>query len=227
MKTRLHPDLSFAAALLCATAWFAVWLTAFRPAPAARVIHPTNPSVALRPALASQPDALSRPSLFALPSEQGFSGTFPETRIDQSLKLAHPGLPDFYLPRETAARPAPSQIQFVEPVSLPKAGQLSVPGIARPETAARPSDASTFLFLSPNLRLRSDSPFLLGSVGPLPDFLRAHLRVETDGTVSQCFFETPLENSALDGVIRGLHFHPVQQATDGWLEIRVSPNGGN
>jgi hypothetical protein len=212
--------------LLCATAWFAVWLTAFRPAPAARVTALAHPSAALRPALASLPDALSRPTLFALPSEQGFSGTFPEARIDQSLKLTHPGQSDFYLPRETAARPAPSQIQFVEPVSLPQAGQLSTPGIARSPATARPSDAGTFLFLSPNLRLRSDSPFLLGSVGPLPDFLRARLRVEPDGTVSQCFFETPLKNSALDGVIRGLHFHPVPESTDGWLEIRVNPGGG-
>ncbi len=222
MKTRSHLIPAFAAALLCTTAWFAVWLTAFQPLPARHEMRPDQPKVALLPA-GPEPDPLSRPTLFALPAEQGFSGTFPEPRMHLALKLDHPQQPDYYLPRETAASPAPKEIQFTEPASLPQAGQLSAPDTV--PFAAAASQPGIFLHLSPGLRLRTDSPFLLDGIGPLPDFLKAHLKVETDGRVSQCFFDTPVDNSALNGALRSLHFHPVPEATDGWLEIRVNPAG--
>lgn len=220
MKTRTQTASAFVGALFCATAWFAVWLTAFKPLPAQRAEAADLPVLALRPAAETD---ISRPTLFALPAEQGFSGTFPESYVYKELELRHPQQPDIYLPRGAEAKPARPQIRFTEPVSLPQAGELTVPDSAQNPAAQQPG---TYLFFSPGLQSRTNETIQLSLSGEQPFSVRVQLQVETDGTVSRCFSETPITNT-LTASLLSLCFNPAQNAVDGWIDIRFIPEGNN
>ena len=223
MKTRLQSILIFAGALLCASAWFALWLTAFHPQPVPPPNQPVHPSLALYPAQLADAPHFTQPTLFALPVKEGFSGTFPESRVYLNLKPEHPQQPDFFLQQRPHSKPLRKQIRFIEPVSLPQSGQLTVPGVAQ-QTDSKPP-TGLFLILSPKLQARTDRALQLKGSENLPAFVRIQLKVDPEGAVSQCFFETPLENDALARIIRALRFNPAPTETDGWLELRNIPEG--
>ena len=224
MKTRDHTVSAIAAALFCAVAWLAVWLTAFRPLPAQSIAAPKLPMVSIRPATPAAERPVQEPSRFALPSQQGFSGTFPASRVDVDLDLNPPEQPDLFLARSTGKKTATRPLRYTEPVSLPQSGRLSLPGTERIEPDLQPG---TYCFLSPELDLRAPNPVLPPLESNLPDVVRIQLRVDADGSVSQCFFETPVTNRALPTVIRAIRFEPAPQTTDGWIEIRSIPEANN
>lgn len=219
MKNRTQTASAFAGALFCATAWFAVWLTAFQPLPDRQAETADLPALALRPAGAET--AVSRPTLFALPAEQGFSGTFPEPRVDMPFEHNHPRQPEVYLPRGAEAMPARPETRFTDPVSLPQAGELAFPDSSREPSAQPPG---TYLFFSPELQSRTNETVRLTLSGEQPLSVRVQLQVEANGTVSRCFSETPVK-STLTASLRNLRFNPAREAMDGWIEIRFIPEG--
>ncbi|MGE4489693.1 MAG: hypothetical protein AB7E95_09135 [Kiritimatiellales bacterium] len=115
MKTRLQFTPALAAALTCAAVWFAFWFTAFRPEPVLPEQQAVQPSVRrlLHGGLVFD---LRRPDCFALPKTFGFSGRFPENRVDLKFSLEKPASPVRWLPRPEPARPEldPEQILKTE-----------------------------------------------------------------------------------------------------------------
>lgn len=225
MKTRLKISPALGAALLCAILWFAFWLTAFTIQPLIKTIPQRHPTATYLPAGAENTRELLAPTLFALPSAQGFSGVFPETRVHMDLSLNQPEQapqPEFYLQYEPTPRTEPDQVSLIETAPIPRAA-LPAPGTDPIQTAPRPGRIA--LFLSPELQPRTTEPMHLSISGELPSSVRVSLSVQPDGTVDQAFFETPIENAALAGAIRKLQFKPSATRTDGWLEIRFTPGG--
>ncbi len=234
MKHRLQLSPAFAAATVCALLWFALWLIPFRPIPLRAILSPTRPAAALCPPDAETTRELRSPTLFALPSEEGFSGTFPTSRINLFVPttghaVSNP-LPEprinpadsqyTYLPRAPVTRPEPDQISLRE--ALPRL-KTDLPAPGARASSALPQPDRIALFLSPELQTRTDSPLQLTVSGELPSSVRIHLSIRPDGTVDQSIFETPVENETLAGAIRQLRFKPASSRTDGWLELRFTP----
>lgn len=234
MKFRLQLSPAFAGATACALLWFAVWLIPFRPAARGKMTPPVRPAVCLWPGGAETIREIRSPSRFALPSEQGFSGTFPAARINLLVPSAgtemksrinppdNPAQDNSYLPRDPIARTQPDPISLLEKIprlttDLPMPTVLPASIIPQPPRIA--------LFLSPELQTRSDEPPQLTVPGDLPTSVRIHLGIRPDGTVDQALFETPVQNDALAGAIRRLRFKPDAGRTEGWLELRFTPEG--
>ncbi len=234
MKHRLQLSPAFAGATACALLWFALWLIPFRPVPLRTMLSPTRPAATFCPAGAETIRELRSPTLFALPSEEGFSGTFPESHINLFVPTAGHDVGDplpesrinpadsqyTYLPRAPFARPEPDQISLREALprlktDLPSPGACLSSAIPQPDRIA--------LFLSPELQTRTNSPLQLKVSGELPTSVRIHLSICPDGIVDQAIFETPVENETLAGAIRQLRFKPASSRTDGWLELRFTP----
>jgi hypothetical protein len=218
VKNRVQLTPALTAALLCAAGWFAFWLFLFRPASQPPVIPPAHPEV-IRLIADEQPlSKLKTPTLFALPSAEGFSGRFLENRVDLPLTLEKPSSPVRYLPRENSAVPGMNQALLMEDTAVPQ-GALPIPGVT-PRTAVPPA-TTTQLFLSPELKARAGEIHPLNiSVTGLPETVRVNLAVRPDGMVERAFFETPVTNAALLGAIRVLPFKPAQATTEGWIDIR-------
>ena len=217
MKTRLQFTPALTAAILCALAWFALWLTAFRPIPEPAVETPRRTAAAVCPAT---DDPLRAPSLFALPAKEGFSGTFPEKQVYVEIDLERPRQPETYLSRQPTASAAPDQTELIESIPLPHS-DLPLPEGTRTKVIRRPGPIA--LFFSPELQPRAQTTSLAG-VEPLPvASVRIHLTVRPDGTVAHAFFETPMEQPALLSAVRKLRFRPASVQTDGWLDIRFTP----
>lgn len=90
------------AAILCATAWFAFWMripSSERPAAPPRPVR--TPAIRLTTGCRHMRNLLN-PVLFALPSDKGFSGIFPDRNVDVRLSLERPQSPAIFL-----ERPAP------------------------------------------------------------------------------------------------------------------------
>jgi len=240
VKHRLQFNPTMGIALVCALLWFALWLVPFHPAPLHENRPPARPSTAFRPDGVKTFRRLRSPALFALPSEQGFSGDFPKDRInlfvpangtnnvDNTLpetRISSSTQPDnqpFYLPRSPVERAEPDQISLQEPMPQPKM-DLPAPG-AHPTAIILQPDRIA-LFLSPELLARVDAPPQLTVPGILPTSVRIHLGIRPDGTVDQVLFETPVENEALAGTVRQLRFKPAAVRTDSWLDLRFTPEG--
>lgn len=210
-------------ASVCALAWFALWLTAFRPAPTS-LFQPESP-----PRLILHPDingsfALQNPTRFARPSQEGFSGTFPPERIPLRLALRQPHPPETYLSRPSAIAPAQNQPESIEAIPLPQS-ELPAPGAARTTLVRHPGRIE--LFFSPELQSRADCAEPFKEIEALSLVtLRIHLTVRPDGTVAHALFETPAEPPALLSAIRKIRFSPSPETTVGWLDIRFTPPAG-
>jgi len=222
VKQRLQLSPALTAAILCALLWFAFWLIAFHPRPIRKITATVYPAAIFLPAGAEDIREIRSPTLFALPSEQGFSGTFPESHVNLKLSLDQPDQPKFYLPREPADRTPPTQISLLETVP-PLQSQLPAPGATHTGSAPRPERIA--LFFSPSLQVRMPDPVELDLSGTLPPSVRIHLTIRPNGTVEQALFETPVENSTLAGAVRKLRFAPAAEQTSGWLDIRFTAGG--
>ena len=210
----------FGFAILCALLWFALWLTAFHPAPHPEILTPHRPGLSRGVPEAKTIRDVQNPTRFALPSSKGFSGTFLESHVNIKLSLEQPPQPTFYLPRETIARPVIDQGHLFEPAPLPTP-ELPFPG-DRPISPI-PQPGRIALFLSPELQHRATKPLQIDLSGDLPPSVRIHLRLLADGTITHLFFEPSITNSALNAAIRTLHFEPAPTHTDGWMDLRFTP----
>lgn len=229
MKSRLQITSAFAGPLVCALLWFALWLVPFHPTPMRDIRPALCFPVTFQPNAAESLRDLRSPSLFALPSAHGFSGIFPEphnalitpsTVTDGNNKPNRIESQNLYLPRKPKDRKTPDQVSLQEAVP-PMKRELPIP--APPPRSPVPQSKGISLFLSPELQARTDNPPQLRVPGTLPDSVRIHLGIRPDGTVDQVLFETPVENRALAGALRRLHFKPAAERTDGWLDLRFIP----
>ena len=218
MKPPLQITRPLGIALGAATLWVAFWLVAFRP------VTPTRP-VVRRPIarlsvarLSDIPDFID-PALFALPSRQGFSGDFPADRLNSGPRFTSPEQQQYFLEagviREGDPNPAPLY-HTVRPVQT----ELPRPNAADAAPALPPG---LHLSVSPELSDRATATALPELSGDLPAYARVHIRVEPNGTVSRCFFDTPPPTDALPAAVRSLRFAPAPHPVDSWIEIRSIP----
>jgi len=209
-------------ASVCSLAWFALWLTAFQPMPERPVESAPRPPAAFCPATDKTLHSLQAPTLFALPSKEGFSGTFPERQVNVELSLERPRQPDTYLSRQPAAAPAPDQTQLIESIPLPQ-NKLPAPRAIRTTVLRQPEPIA--LFFSPELQSRAAEIKSINGIEILPvASVRIRLTVRPDGSVAHAFFEDPMENASLLSAIRQLRFSPATEESTGWLDIRFSPS---
>ncbi len=223
MKIRIQFTPVFTVAILCAAGWFVFWLTAFRPVTLRPVNAAVRPEVTRLVADDETLRKLKTPTLFALPSGEGFSGNFLENRVDLHLSHEKPASPVRYLPHENASSSGVDQTLLVTEKALPQS-KLPAPGVI-PHTAARP-DRGAQLFPSPELKPRAGGSlhFDLAASG-LPETVRVNLTVHPDGTVGQTFFETPVTNASVLSAVRQLRFKPAAEQTEGWIDIRFTQEG--
>ncbi len=222
MKFRVQFTPALTVALVCSLAWFALWLTAFQPMPEPLVEFAQQPPAAFCPATDKTLHSLQAPTLFALPSKEGFSGTFPERQVNVELSLERPRQPDTWLSRQPAAAPAPDQTQLIESIPLPQ-NKLPAPGVVRTTVIRQPEPIA--LFFSPELQSRATEIKSINGIEILPvASVRIQLTVRPDGRVAHAFFEKPMENTALLSTVRQLRFAPAPEETAGWLDIRFSPS---
>ena len=220
MKNRFHFNPILALAVACTLLWFGFWIVAFEPAPApTEKVTATRPTASFWPKGAEPIRALHSPTLFAFPSEQGFSGTFPENNVNLKLSFERPKQPDLYLETNLIPRAQPTHPLVNDKITLPQPA-LPIPTTTQPLSIPQPKGIT--LFLSPELQARSTDTLELDLSGELPDTIRVELQILPDGTVGQAFFDEPVQNKALLGAIRRLHFAPALDTTTGWLEIRFS-----
>ena len=222
MKFRVQFTPTLMVAIVCALAWFALWLLAFRPVP--EPAHTPEPRLAAA-VFSATDETLSpfrAPTLFALPSEQGFSGTFPEDRIDIRPSLEQPRQMETYLPRQPTDTPAPNPTQLTENIPLPES-ELPTPGATRTTVIRHPEKIA--FFFSPELASRAAEIEPPAEITALPSAsIRIRLAVRPVGSVAHAFFETPTEHPPLLSAIRKLRFTPTPEKTEGWLDIRFTPD---
>jgi len=203
------------AAFFCVGIWYAFWLFAFRPVPTQTAIAAIPPTVTRLVALDETVRIIKEPSLFALPSGNGFSGSFLADRIDLRLSLEKPSSPERFLPHETSVAPGINRSLLTAETGLPQTA-LPAPGTS-PQAAIRPVSGIQ-LFLSPELKPRMIQSNI--AVTGLTETVRVTLTVRSDGTVEHAFFESPVtNNTALLGAIRNLQFTPAAEKTEGWIDI--------
>ena len=211
-------------AAVCSLAWFALWLSAFRPIPEPAPEPMPRPAVAICSATDETLSRLRAPTLFALPSKEGFSGTFPEKRVNVRLSPERLRQPETYLARQPGTA-APDQTTLIERIPFPQS-ELPAPG-ATPTAVIRRPETIVFFF-SPELASRATEIKPPSEIESLPDAsVRIHLTVRPDGTVAHAFFETPMEQATLLSAVRKLRFTPAPEKTGGWLDIRFTPDREN
>ena len=224
MKITVQLTPALTAALLCSAVWFSFWMLAFRPA----VLRPPIPSVhpeATR--LVTDDETLRKlkaPTLFALPSGEGFSGQFLENRVDLRLTLEKSSSPVRFLAPENIAAPGVNRALLTSETALPP-GALPAPESAAPRTEPRLAEG-TRLFLSPELKLRAAETLQMNIAGKgLPETVRINLTVRPDGTVEHALFDSPATNAFLLSAVRQLRFKPAAEKTEGWIDIRFAQEG--
>ena len=166
---------------------------------------------------------LKTPTLFALPSDAGFSGRFVENQVNLRLTLEKPAASTRYLQKENSTAPDVNRTLLTAETILPR-GALPAPGTAsRP--AIRPA-AGAQLFLSPELKLRAGNTLQLNiAASGSPETVRVNLVVRADGTVESAFFDAPVTNGALLSAVRQLQFNLSKEKTEGWIDIRFAQEG--
>jgi len=225
VKFRIQFSPALIAALLCAAGWYAFWLFTGQPVVPVSVEPIPVPAVSYLPGGSEAVRAVLSPTLFALPSEQGFSHGFPEGQVDLRLTLEKPPQPARFLSRQTAASPVVDTAGLLEGMSLPP-GRLPVPD-AFPAVQPVRITESVQLYFSPELKARiTVTPQLNLSPTNLSAQIRVNLNVRRDGTVGRVLFDTPLENPALLRALLRLRFEPSEKETESWLDIRFTPVNG-
>lgn len=223
MKIRIQLTPVLTAALLCTAGWYTFWLLAFRPAPSRPLIAIARPKVTR---LVMDNETLRKlrvPTLFALPSSDGFSGSFLGERVDIRLSLEKPASPIRYLPQENTIVPSANLNLLTIKTIIPK-NELPVPGTTPRQIP--PLGATTQLFLSPELTPRAHDALRLNIVSAgLPETIRVNLTISPDGTVERALFENPVAGTALLNAVRQLHFKPAAEPTEGWMDIHFTREG--
>jgi hypothetical protein len=223
VKIRVQFTPVLTVALLCAAGWFALWLFAFRPAPLRPAMPEVRPEVIRLATDGGTLRKLKTPTLFALPSDAGFSGRFVENQVNLRLTLEKPAASARYLPKENGTAPDVNRTLLTAEPVLPQ-GALPAPGTA-PRAAIRPA-AGIQLFLSSELKPRAGNMLQLNiAASGLPETIRVNLAVRADGTVESAFFDAPITNTALLGAVRQLRFTPSKEKTEGWIDIRFTQEG--
>lgn len=223
MKKNIQFTPELTAALLCAAGFFAIWLFGFSLLPQAGYCRPRRAELTRLVADEKTLDKLKAPTLFALPSETGFSGRFIRNRVDRPAATDKPVPAERFLAMTPPAVPVLDPEQLSEQaISIPDA--LPVPG-ARPQTAPV-RETGTQLFFSPELKPRAPArlPDGLAEI-PFQEPVRANLSVRADGTVESVFFDTPVTNAALIRAVRHMTFRPAKSPSDGWIDIRFAQGG--
>ena len=196
---------------------------AFQPAPLRPPIPSVHPEATRLVTDDETMRKLKAPTLFALPSGEGFSGQFLENRVDLHLTLEKPSSPVRFLAQENIAAPGVNQALLTSESAFPL-GALPAPESA-PRTEIRPAEG-TRLFLSPELKLRAEETLQLNIPGKgLPETIRINLTVRPDGTVEHALFDTPATNAGLLSAVRQLRFKPAAEKTEGWIDIRFAQEG--
>lgn len=223
MKPRIQLTPELTAALLCAAAGSIFWLSAFRPGIPQTAAIPQRPEFIRLIADDETLNKLKTPTLFALPSEEGFSGKFLENRVDLRLIHEKTSSPARYLPSRETPAPGIDRTLLNTAPAIPQES-LPVPGAApRPVLSA---GASVRLFFSPGLEARRGGASLSGTgLSGVPETVRIHLAVRPDGSVEYALFETPVTNAALLRAVRQMNFSPSGERTEGWMDIRFAPEG--
>ncbi len=223
MKIRIQFTPALVAALLCTAGWYAFWLLAFQPAPSRPLIAITHPKVTRLVTDNETLRKLKSPTLFALPSSEGFSGSFLGNRVDLRLSLEKPVSPIRYLPYENTVAPS-IDLAFLKTETAIQKNELPPPGTTPRQSP--PLGATTQLFLSPELKLRAQDTLRLNVIAAgLPETIRVNLTIRPDGTVERALFENPAANIALLNAVRQLHFKPASGLTEGWMDIHFTPEG--
>ncbi len=219
------PIIHYFLATVCAIAWFAFWLSAFQPSSNTAPQPKTQRSATLCSSTDPTLNTLQSPTLFALPSKQGFSGTFPADQVDVTLSLERPHQPETYLTHQPVAAPIPDQTQLIE--SIPRSeSELPPPKKNRTTNTRKPENIA--FFFSPELAARATNIKPPKKLYTLPQTtVRIHLSIRPNGTVKHAFFENPTKQPALLSTIRGLRFDQAYEKTSGWLNIRISPQTGD
>jgi hypothetical protein len=223
VKIRIQFTPALTAALICAAGWHAFWLLAFQPAPLRPLIARPRPK-ATRLVMDNETlRTLRVPTLFALPSNEGFSGNFLGDRVDIHLSLEKPASPIRYLPQENAIVPSANLNLLTTETLIPK-NELPVPGTLLRQSP--PPGATTQLFLSPELKPRAHDALRLNIVAAgLPETIRVNLTISPDGIVERALFENPAASTALLNAVRQLHFKPAAGPTEGWMDIHFTREG--
>ncbi len=219
MKTRIQFTPLFTGVLLGTAGWFLFWLFAFRPVPVRTFAAAVFPMVTRITVEDQTLHKLKDPTLFALPSDEGFSGRFIGNRVDLYLSLEKSASPTRYLPQTTAAAPVVDRVLLSGENELPQ-NPLPIPG-ATQRPATQPA-AGIQLFPSPELKSRSDALQLHVIQAGLPETVRVNLSIRADGSVEYALFETPVTNAALLSAVRQLRFKPAAEQAEGWIDIRFT-----
>ena len=223
MNPRLQLTPEFSAALLCAAAAAGLWFSVFRPAFPGTASVPARPELIRLIADDETLDKLKTPTLFALPSEEGFSGKFLKDRMDIRHLYEKPASPARYLPNREIPAPGIDKALLNRESLLPQEA-LPVPGTALRTPFS--ADAATRLFFSPELEARRSDDHLPGVFrSGIPETVRVNLAVRPDGSVEYALFETPVTNTALLRAVRQMNFRPSAKQTQGWMDIRFVPEG--
>jgi hypothetical protein len=229
VTTALKNSLPLLLSTVPACLWFALWLIGFQPAETGSVESKSEPpKISIVPDTSLLLDPLRSPSLFALPSENGFSGVFPETLISSPVSATRTEQPLSFLPRPNTSRSTftPDRIGTRIPLAQET---LPVPRIY-PSPTPRDDKATQLFFSSETLKTRLINAEVFESIisSETEISAQAHLFIGKDGWVQHAFFDTPTDRANLLQTIRLLRFHPADSDTDGWLTIRVTPKqGGN
>ena len=225
MNTRLQINPALAGALICATGWFSACLLAFHPAPIQPIHRITHPEFTRLIADNATLNKLKAPTLFALPSAEGFSGSFFQDHIALRPLTIPTNNPACYLQPGRTATPGIDLSLLTSETLLPQS-PLPIPG-ATPRPVIR-LPKKTQLFFAPELAKRAPVRHELDmSPDGLPGTLRVQLSVRPDGAVESAFFETPVSNSVLQRTVRQLQFQPSDQTTAGWMDIRFAQQGAD
>ncbi|QHI68161.1 hypothetical protein [Tichowtungia aerotolerans] len=217
MKFSVQFTPALGGALICTLLWYAFWLVAFQPNADHPVLSAVQGNASLQMANASQIPDFSNPTLFALPSQQGFSEGFPSDRVSLTLRFDSPKQPLFDLPPGDIRKGDPNPAPLMEAVAAP-GSKIHLPGSTRIVRVRQGQRVE--LFLSPELRTRMDQPPEIDPPGELPESVRVHLNVRPNGTVANIFFDTPVQNPHLIAAVMRLRFAPASKQTTGWLELR-------
>jgi hypothetical protein len=211
-------------ALLCAGGWFALWLLAFRPPlPSSPPPEVARPEFTRLIADEQTLDKLKTPTLFALPSAEGFSGQFIDDRIHLPPSTGTTPRPERYLPPATAAAPGVDLTLLTAETALTQSA-LPLPGTALRPTAPMAAAPRPQLFLSPELVARGPAPAWPAAwTGPVLS-VRAEITVRPDGSVAAVLLNEPsAEPLLLPALLRQLRFSPAERETTGWIDVRLMP----
>jgi hypothetical protein len=217
VKFRIQFTPALAGALICTLSWYALWIAVFRPATEQKTRSAVQPEAALQPADARDIPPFSAPTLFALPSRHGFSGSFPPARVNLALQFESPEQPSYALAPGNIREGDPNPAPLFGTVTRPRT-QEHLPGAFNMEPV--PQTGRVEFFFSPELRRRMAHPPVINPDGELPETVQIRLRVRPDGSVAYAFFDNPVTNPQLIAAIRKLRFIPATEHTTGRLELR-------